>query len=804
MAMSIRYGEQSVAHARLSGDPALVSKSLMSLAGSAALSGDNVRAIRTLDEAMLGADPYLRAEIEFQRGATIGRMGNAVGALACYSAALPVFEHEADRESQAMTLHNRAMVQISLGRLDDAEYDLLRARPMGEALGSGFLVAGVDHGLGVVAALRGDIPRALENLEESKRRFTEVVGNAFESQVSRCEVLTSAGLFREAMRLSRATSSEMKKAGLAEDEAEARLAGAHAALLAGSLEQAVNEADRATEMFIAQGRETWTASAQLIAIQGRYQKGTADIGMLSGARRAAEVLESQGHLLGMVRARLLAGLIGSHSDIGDRGVSDLAWVAEHARGPIETRLQGSLAAAVLGLTRGDSRRADAAARAGMRLLDDFQAALGATDIRVGVERHGRELGSLGLRLALEARDPRRCFRWMEARRGRALAHRPVIPPGDEALAAEMAELRYVAAELRHADGEEALKLVRRQRSLQAAVRDRARVAKGREQVKRHPGPAAISVALEDATLIEMSALEGVLWVVAVHRNRFRLVQLGSASEVMREYESLRFAMRRLARGRGSVATAQQVADRLDAFLFGPLRIHDGPLVIVPTPGLYALPWRALPTCRNRPVTISPSAELWYRARESLPSGSGVIIAAGPDLDLSDAEARAVARLYPGSRLLSSTRATVQKVQGLLDGASIAHLASHAFFQFENPMFSSLRLTDGDLNVYDIERLETAPDMVVLSACDSGFSDTHSGEELMGLSSALLSMGTGSIIASVGLVPDSHATKDLMVALHRSLVAGLSPSDALHEAQAQVGETPEGFIAASSFICIGAG
>jgi CHAT domain-containing protein len=65
------------------------------------------------------------------------------------------------------------------------------------------------------------------------------------------------------------------------------------------------------------------------------------------------------------------------------------------------------------------------------------------------------------------------------------------------------------------------------------------------------------------------------------------------------------------------------------------------------------------------------------------------------------------------------------------------------------MFSSLRLADGDLYVYDIERLGSAPDLVVLSACDSGFTETRPGEELMGLSSALLSMGTRSIIASVG-------------------------------------------------------
>jgi len=54
------------------------------------------------------------------------------------------------------------------------------------------------------------------------------------------------------------------------------------------------------------------------------------------------------------------------------------------------------------------------------------------------------------------------------------------------------------------------------------------------------------------------------------------------------------------------------------------------------------------------------------------------------------------------------------------------------------------------------------------------------------------------------VPDSAATKDLMVGLHRGLVSGLSPSEALHRTQMEAAETPDGYVAASSFICIGAG
>jgi CHAT domain-containing protein len=94
--------------------------------------------------------------------------------------------------------------------------------------------------------------------------------------------------------------------------------------------------------------------------------------------------------------------------------------------------------------------------------------------------------------------------------------------------------------------------------------------------------------------------------------------------------------------------------------------------------------------------------------------------------------------------------------------------------------------------------------VVLSACDSGFSDTHAGEELMGLGSALISLGTRSLVASVGLVPDSDATRELMIGFHRGLNASLGPAEALSQAQVMIDHTPAGYVAAASFVCIGAG
>ena len=93
--------------------------------------------------------------------------------------------------------------------------------------------------------------------------------------------------------------------------------------------------------------------------------------------------------------------------------------------------------------------------------------------------------------------------------------------------------------------------------------------------------------------------------------------------------------------------------------------------------------------------------------------------------------------------------------------------------------------------------------MVLSACDSGYTEARAGDELAGLTSALLSMGSRSVVASVGLVPDAAATADLMVSFHRGLIEGLEPARALSRAQSEMFDDPETFVAAASFICVGA-
>lgn len=803
MAESIEFGRRSVEEGALSRRPVLLARARMTLAGSLAIAGENAEALSILDAARDGADEELQASILSQEGAIRHRLGELQAAMTLYLEVLPLFRALGDRTSEALTLNNLAMLQVDMGDMREAEANLIHARELDLELGHDMEAAGGEHNLGIIHARNGDIPGALESFAESERRLEEVVGGASEVQVSRVEVLLSAGLVDEARALASSLITHMNAAGLAEDEAEAYLVGAQAALSAGEPEVAVSWASNAAERFEAQRRWVWAENARLVAIQGRRQSGSADAELAAEAGRIAAVLEAESQFIPAFDARLVAGLI--HLDAGDiaSAVDELERVAGRATGPIEIRIQALRARALIRLARGDRVGAERAARAGIGLLDDFQAALGATDVRSGVERHGAELGRIGLRLALESRNPRRILDWMERTRARALRHPPVIPDDDDAQAADLAELRRLSIESREAVGPASADLAREAAMLQARIRDRARTARGTGPVV--PGPIDPVAALGERTLVELASVDGVMSAVVVRRGRRSFVEIGPEGPILGELESLRFTMRRLAvgRGRATIEGARLSAERLDRLLLGALRLGDAPVVIVPTPALHATPWWVLPALTGRPFTICPSAELWVRAG-AVARGGRRLVVAGPDLSEADAEVDAVGALDSKSRLFGSGESLVEEVVGALDRAGVAHFASHARFEVGNPMFSSLRLADGDLYVYDLERLGRVPGLVILSACDSGFSESRPGAELMGLASAFLTLGTGTLVASVGLVPDSTATRSLMVRLHRGLIDGDRPSEALAAAQQAAAGDDAGYVAAASFVCIGAG
>jgi CHAT domain-containing protein len=139
-------------------------------------------------------------------------------------------------------------------------------------------------------------------------------------------------------------------------------------------------------------------------------------------------------------------------------------------------------------------------------------------------------------------------------------------------------------------------------------------------------------------------------------------------------------------------------------------------------------------------------------------------------------------MYPRATVVTPPASTSQAVARLLDGATLAHLACHGWLRSDNPLFSSLVLSDGPLTVQELQTRGVAPHRLVLASCQSGADVSYAGDEVLGFVSALLARGTAGIVASIAAIPDVAAV-DLMCGLHERLVKGQTLAHALSEARA---------------------
>jgi CHAT domain-containing protein len=180
-----------------------------------------------------------------------------------------------------------------------------------------------------------------------------------------------------------------------------------------------------------------------------------------------------------------------------------------------------------------------------------------------------------------------------------------------------------------------------------------------------------------------------------------------------------------------------------------------------------------------------------------------VVVGGPGLPGAAAESRRIASLSGDATRFTARTSKVEAVLAALDGAGVAHIIAHGGFRSDNPLFSSLRLADGGITVYDLARVATLPPVIVLSACNAGITSARPGNETMGIVAGLLGTGVRTVIASTGLVPDTVMTTTTMVGLHRLLRGGRTPAAALAEVQSVAMEGPDRY-AAGSFVCFGAG
>jgi CHAT domain-containing protein len=148
------------------------------------------------------------------------------------------------------------------------------------------------------------------------------------------------------------------------------------------------------------------------------------------------------------------------------------------------------------------------------------------------------------------------------------------------------------------------------------------------------------------------------------------------------------------------------------------------------------------------------------------------------------EVEALAPLFRSGAVFSGEAATEDAFRRHAPEADIIHLASHAVFREDNPLFSAIQLSDSWLSLYDLYSLRLHASLVTLSACETGLSQVLGGDELVGLARGFFEAGTASVVVSLWAVNDA-STALLMESFYCALERGHQPAAAMRAAQCEV-------------------
>jgi hypothetical protein len=788
---------------------------LASLAVALVVAGRSAAGLAASDGALRLSRGALAGRVMHRRSIALLALGRNAEALDDARRAVAILRRAGDKLWTARALGHRGLVYHTMGYPARADADIAAAERLyaetSQVLESIYIV----HNRANIAYSINDIPAALSYFAEAASRYEPLNVLVPDLPIDRCVVLLAAGLADDALAEADSAVREIERFhGQSVKKAELLLVAADCALAAAQPHTALDRAQAAYRMYQSQHNGLRLARTRLVLVRAKFAAGSVTAQLLREANRTAARLEELGSS-DAPQAHLLAGRVALELGYRDAADSHLIQAARsRRRGPAMSRASGWLSEALRAEAAGHPRRLLAACRRGLNVLDEYRFTLGASELRAQATAHGAELALLAQRYAARARRPRLLLGWSERWRATALAVPVVRPSTDAELNVGLTAFRKATRQLEVArrQGTPNPKLEREQQRLEGLVRACALRARG----GTGPGPSVVNVAgllddLGSTQLIEIVDIDGFLYVLVCGAGKVRQFTAGHTDDATRAAGFARFALRRIARSRpgddldSALAVLQAARPKLQEALLGPAVrcLGDGPVVVVPPGKLHAIPWALLPALHDRVVSVAPSASAWMRAHAApVPDRHQVTLVRGPGLMTEGAEVPLVAQLYDDVTVLADSSATADKVLSALDGAWLAHIAAHGTFRSDSPLFSSLRMNDGPLTVYDFEQLGRAPYRLVLSSCDSGVQASTGANELLGLVSSLLPLGTAGIIAAVVPLNDNAAVP-VMVHLHRYLQTGQTLAESLYRVRHGLFGDPIQQATAVSLVTLGA-
>ncbi|MEP1790275.1 CHAT domain-containing tetratricopeptide repeat protein [Reichenbachiella sp.] len=339
----------------------------------------------------------------------------------------------------------------------------------------------------------------------------------------------------------------------------------------------------------------------------------------------------------------------------------------------------------------------------------------------------------------------------------------------------------------------------------------------------------------NTAMIEYFEGDSTFYVMAISKDQVRTAQIDKSDKINQSVDGFRRVVDLWSKGQNTEETFNQFINyshklyalcfadiinqiQIDNSIQGLIIIPDGKLYYVPFEILLSKPsesqtgdYRALDyLIKNYTISYGYSASLVHKdngSSESIsnnyigfapsypnPTGDQTLYEAGQfrdavaDLRWNESEVETIANLLDGkSQLGSEAREDLFKKEAA--NSSIVHLAMHALIEDNDPMYSKLvfaqsendSIEDGYLHTYELFGMDLNAEMVVLSACNTGFGKLERGEGIRSLAYGFTSAGCKSTVMSQWSV-DDQSTNQIMNLFYQNLNKGMTKSRALSKAK----------------------
>ena len=668
-----------------------------------------------------------------------------------------------DQKGLALVYMNRAVVCTSLNDTSNAYRYYRMSREMAEQTGQVWLAAVCNYNLGYLHYLQGEYTKALDTLNATREAFR---GDPFWvplCDLTQSEICLEMNMHGDALRFAQAARTGFEAHQKPFETAKAIAVMAVALCQLRSFNDAAELLERAKAMFLTQGNALRAAGIDVYRGLMWLQ-----LGRFAEARQVAheafqvfmkEDVRPKAVLALIVAAR--ASLKLSDLDEASRDASTATSIHESSPAPWVGQQLHSIRGQIC-LARGETEQARDEFRSAIEQLEGVRANIAPDDLRLNFFTDKVPIYEMlvNCHLALgDAASLREAFSTAERAKSRTLV---------DLLAGSVESLKSVtSSSVEH---------------IQAALA---------------PG----------AVLVEYFMSGDRVTAFCISRDGFEVVQeLCSRSEVKKRFEFLRFHLSRLAsdpaaaKARPALAllNMQDHLQKLYEMLVRPLEpflAGRESIVFVPVDFMHYVPLHALfdgsSYLMDRfTISYAPTATVYqlFKAKHVEEDCSTPLLVGIPDEKapfIAD-EIESIRSVLPGARALVGPRATQANITREMQTASIIHIASHATFRPDNPMFSSIQLHDVPLNFFDIYNLRTPARLITLSGCGTGLSSIVAGDELLGLVRGFLYAGATSLVTSLWDVND-YTTGDLMKHFYGYLAEGNSKSQSLRKAMVRLRE-----------------